>query len=303
MGSLTDEMGTSRFPANRHPCGVWPACGVTPVSDAGCTEPFVVTQQCVEPFGGYGCSVFPRVKRSIVPTITKDQMVEVDRIMVDELGIDLVRMMENAGRGLARLVLAQTQTSAGEQNVVVLAGTGGNGGGALVAARRLAGWGLAVTAHLTQPASSYSGIVAQQLEISSKVGVAIADFGSSMPQGDGALIVDGVIGYSLSGGPHGRAADLIRWATSTRGVVVALDVPSGVDAASGRAYDPAIVADATLTLALPKAGLDVAGARTHVGDLYVCDIGVPASLYRDAFALDVSGLFSGGGVVRLVDDA
>ncbi len=238
----------------------------------------------------------------MIPVISKGQMVEVDRIMVDILGIDLVRMMENAGLGLARLVHVEAAALYGDQPVVVLVGTGSNGGGALVAARRLAGWGHTVSVHTTRPAASYSGVVREQLEISSNVGVTIVTDGTPMSQAVDGIVVDGVIGYNLSGAPHGRAADLIEWAASAPGPVIALDVPSGVDAASGLVHEPAVAADATLTLALPKAGLDADSARDNVGDLYVCDIGVPASLYRDAFDIEVSGLFSRGGVVRVVDE-
>ena len=77
---------------------------------------------------------------SHVPTLTAAGMREVDRIMIDELGIELLQMMENAGRTLAELARSRF----GPQSVVVLAGPGGNGGGGLVAARHLANHGVDV---------------------------------------------------------------------------------------------------------------------------------------------------------------
>jgi len=77
-----------------------------------------------------------------VPAISVDQMREVDRLMVDEFGVTLLQMMENAGRSLA--VLARDRflgNYAGGKRVTVLAGSGGNGGGGMVCARRLANWG------------------------------------------------------------------------------------------------------------------------------------------------------------------
>ena len=80
-----------------------------------------------------------------IPRLTTAQMIEVDRLMIEKYKIDLVQMMENAGRNLARLAqelyLPHGQTN---QPIVVLAGTGGNGGGALVSARRLLSWGYKV---------------------------------------------------------------------------------------------------------------------------------------------------------------
>ncbi len=247
--------------------------------------------------------MFPSVQRSLVPVVTRDQMVEVDRIMVEDLGIDLVRMMENAGRALARFVITNYESCRASGGAAVLAGTGGNGGGALVAARRLAGWGAPVTVYTTRPMAGYAGVVAEQLEIVSRLGVLIVD--DAIPPGreEPSLIIDGLIGYSLSGAPRGRAAALISWVASAAGPVIALDVPSGVDATSGDVYEPAIAADATMTLALPKIGLAEPNARTRVGDLYVCDIGVPASLYRNAFGVDASGLFNEGDIIRIVEDA
>jgi len=244
--------------------------------------------------------MFPSVSSSLVPTITRGQMIEVDRIMVDELGVDLVRMMENAGRGLARLVVGLARDT--ERRFVVLAGSGGNGGGALVAARRLSGWGFRLDVHSTRPIAGARGVPAQQLAILDRMGVAIHD--AAMPTVDGVppVILDGLIGYSLAGPPRGRARELIEWANSTESFVVSLDVPSGLDVSTGEAPGTAISADATVTLALPKLGLMSLNAAQFVGDLYLADIGVPASVYRDAFGLDVSGLFDEGDVVRITYD-
>ena len=80
-----------------------------------------------------------------IPFLTTRQMIEVDRLMTAEYGIDLVRMMENAGRNLARLAVDRFfDGDPSGKRVTVLAGTGGNGGGVLVAARRLHAWGACI---------------------------------------------------------------------------------------------------------------------------------------------------------------
>jgi len=243
-----------------------------------------------------------------LPYLTTEQMIEVDRAMVEDYRIELAQMMENAGRALA--AFARSRFLRGEargRRVTVLAGTGGNGGGALVAARRLAGWGADVRVYLTADDAAFAPVPARQLDIVRRLGVPVgrtADFDAATA-GSGIaehvdLVVDGVIGYSLRGAPRGEAAGLIRRAGAPGAPILALDVPSGLDATSGTVFDPAVAATATLTLALPKRGLRAPGAAAHVGALYVADIGVPPELYaRPPLRLDVGPLFARAEILRV----
>jgi NAD(P)H-hydrate epimerase len=114
------------------------------------------------------------------------------------------------------------------------------------------------------------------------------------------LIIDGLIGHSLSGAPKGPAAKLIRWANEQEVPVLALDVPSGLDATTGTAYSPCIRATATMTLALPKEGLRATGVEQYVGELYLADIGVPPALYASpSIGIEVGPLFAREDVIRL----
>lgn len=220
-----------------------------------------------------------------LPAVTTDQMREIDRIMMEDLGIELIQMMENAGRNLADLAIARYRPA----SCTVLAGPGGNGGGGLVAARHLHNRGVAVTVALSEPA--LSGVPAHQLGILERMHVPIGD------PAPADLIVDAVIGYSLDGDPRGDAATLIRWADGGEAPVLALDVPSGLDATTGRVGAPCVVADATLTLALPKVGLH--RARHVVGELFVADISVPPAVYRELGLAVPTSPFADGTVVRL----
>ncbi|MFV2001087.1 MAG: NAD(P)H-hydrate epimerase [Acidimicrobiia bacterium] len=240
--------------------------------------------------------MFSTVAPAGVPTLTKDQMIEVDRIMVEDLGIDLVRMMENAGRALARLVQARVGARTGT-HATFLVGSGGNGGGALVAARRLTGWKWDVSVYTSRPTGDYSGVIGEQLTILENLGVPIHDHKLPDSVGLTTALIDGLVGYSLAGAPHGRTAELILWANDQTAPTISLDVPSGFSAATASVLSPAISADATLTLALPKIGLE--GATENVGDLYCADIGVPASLYREAFDIDIGDLFRESDIVRI----
>ena len=227
-------------------------------------------------------------------------MVEVDRVMVDELGISLVQMMENAGRNLARFTMETYIIHHRAKRVIVLAGSGGNGGGGIVAARRLAGWNVPVSVSLSKPADQYRGVIAHQLQALVNVGVGVNSEGAPTSGGGASSVVlDCLVGYSLGGAPRGRVSELIQWSNASDAPVVSLDVPSGIDATTGEASDPAIVADATLTLALPKSGLVAPHASKNVGDLYVADIAVPASLYRTSFGIDVADLFALSDIVRV----
>jgi NAD(P)H-hydrate epimerase len=234
------------------------------------------------------------------PFVTTAQMIEVDRAMIEDYGITLLQMMENAGLALARLARSRfLDDDARGRGVVVLAGSGGNGGGALVAARRLAAWGATVHIAVTVEDAAFGPVPARQLAIVRRMGLPILH-AAALGDVTAELIVDGVIGYRLTGAPAGGAADLIRWANAYPAPVLALDVPSGVDADTGTVFAPAVLAAATMTLALPKRGLAAPAAAACVGELYLADIGVPPALYAAApLHLDVGPVFSQAEIVRI----
>jgi NAD(P)H-hydrate epimerase len=94
----------------------------------------------------------------------------------------------------------------------------------------------------------------------------------------GDVIIDALIGYGIKGNPQDRFASLIRQANKTKqkgAKIVSLDIPSGIDPNTGEIYDPAIDADYTVTLALPKTGL------RKLKNVYLANIGIPNKVYRD----------------------
>ena len=214
-------------------------------------------------------TAFPAIAFDALPTVTDDQMREVDRVMIEELGIDLPRMMENTGARLAELAIDLF----GPRTVCVLAGPGGNGGGGLTAARHLSNRGVEVTVVPATPADGFALVPGKQLDILKRMNVGVV--AEPRPAG---LVIDALIGYSLHGSPRGRAAELIRWANGEASPVLSLDVPSGLDATTGDPADPCVGADATMTLALPKTGL--LSAPGVVGHLLLADISVPPSVYE-----------------------
>ncbi len=245
--------------------------------------------------------MIPPIEEQSVPFLSTAQMVEVDRAMIEDYGILLIQMMENAGRNLAHLArLRFLSGEPGGKRVAILAGVGGNGGGALVCARRLSSWGAGVEVFVTKPEEELSEIPRHQLGIINRMNIPSC-IGAPSAAASFDLVVDGIIGYSLAGPPRGTAAEMIRWAGAQTTPVLALDVPSGVDAGTGSVFDPAIDATATMTLALPKEGLRAQSVRAHVGELYLADISVPPELYAEpALRLQVPALFSQSEIVQLV---
>jgi NAD(P)H-hydrate epimerase len=216
----------------------------------------------------------------VVPAVTADQMREVDRIAVENFGLGILQMMENAGRNLAGNVLDMLNGAKGE--VTILAGSGGNGGGGLCCARHLHNRGCKVWVVLDQEPEAFKGAAGNQLHILQMAGVhpVGAGFKPVPTQAEDAIrraqiIVDALIGYGLRGTPRGRTAELIDLCNQYASRVLSLDVPSGLDATTGRTPGAAVRAERTLTLALPKTGLQ------HVeGELYLADIGIPPEVHQ-----------------------
>ena len=220
----------------------------------------------------------------VVPAITTEQMREVDRLAIEETGPNLFQMMENAGRNLAELALELLADDWRKAEVVALAGSGGNGGGAICAARHLANRGVNVRLCLAQPEQLGEVPAWQRRVFQATAGQEVA--AEDLPTDSVDLILDGLIGYGLRAAPRGVVAQLIQCANTTTAPILALDVPSGVDSSTGETPGDFIKARWTMTLALPKTGL----LPSLTGQLYLADIGIPAGTYR-RMELDFATLF------------
>jgi NAD(P)H-hydrate epimerase len=210
----------------------------------------------------------------VVPAVTETQMREVDRIAVEEFGLQWLQMMENAGRTLAVHALELLGGRSG--SVAILAGAGGNGGGGLCCARHLHNRGLKVYLFLDRDPAALGGVALTQLQILQHAGLQPFSAAETIPiirHTD--LVIDALIGYSLRGSPRGRTRELIEICNRAARPILSLDVPSGMDATSGEVAGPVVVPRRTLTLALPKTGL----CRLS-GELYVADIGLPPEVFR-----------------------
>ncbi len=228
----------------------------------------------------------------VVPAVTAERMREIDRIAMEETGPNLFQMMENAGRILASQTIARLGAGWRGARVVVLAGSGGNGGGGICAARHLANRDVSVALVLSEP-GRLGEIPTFQRKIFASTRaheIDATDVARERPD----VIVDALIGYGLREAPRGRVADLIAWATASGAPILSLDLPSGMNATTGQCPGACIQPSATLTLALPKTGLAIGRA----GDLWLADLGIPRATYERA-GVDYTDPFGACDRVRL----
>ena len=212
-------------------------------------------------------------------------------------GIDLLIMMENSGRSLALVAKHMLRNRVEGKRIGCLIGKGNNGGGGLVAARHLHNWGATVKCILALPAEKMKEAPARQLRILENIGVEVELWKGTVDLEEYDLLVDALIGYNLKGDPEPPLSDIISASNVSRTPILALDLPSGLDATTGQPYNPCIVATSTLTLMLPKRGLIARNARRFVGRLYLADISAPLSLYQKLGAK--KPLFRGNSIIRL----
>lgn len=218
-----------------------------------------------------------------LPIVTGEQMAAADRAMFDRCGLDLLQVMEMAGWSVADFARQRfLDNDPRDARVAVLCGIGGNGGDGMVAARYLQGWGAQVEVVVSSDPDPNRGAAHHQLQVLERIGVPATVSSTVEGLEDVRLIIDGLLGFGSRGSPRGAVADLIRVVNDSPAPILAIDLPSGLDATTGEPGDPCIRAAATLTLALPKSGLLTPAGLSVAGDLTVADIGVPPAAYDEA---------------------
>ena len=220
-----------------------------------------------------------------IPSVSEDEMREVDRIAVEDFNLGILQMMENAGRNLA--LTAMEMISSPSDNIVVLAGSGGNGGGGICSLRHLLNHSIHPNLILTQPIESMRGAAKHQLSILLAAGFSPTFDAYEETIHSADLIIDTLLGYGLKGAPRGTSKELIAMIGESNKRILSLDIPSGVEATTGQAPGLRVRSTTTLTLALPKTGL-----YSIPGNLICADIGIPLEVYTK-LGIHVDPFFEG----------
>ena len=210
----------------------------------------------------------------LTPLPDAAQQREIDAWAIEVRGIPSLELMENAGGAMAELVSARVPTG----RIAIVCGKGNNGGDGLVAARWLRGRGREVDVLLLGPGEQLTGDARVNLD---RLGGEEPRLFTGELLNGASVIVDAIFGTGFSGEPRGEAATAIAAINRVREadhppVVVACDVPSGVDASTGTVADSAVRADLTVTFSAPKPGLWIAPGKGHAGEVMVMDISIPS---------------------------
>jgi len=216
-----------------------------------------------------------------VKLVTGTQMAALDRKAIEELKVPGLDLMENAGKAVFRAAV-EMLGGAGGRRVVVVCGRGNNGGDGFVVARLLTGEGASVSAFLVGEREKVRGDAWVNLQRAIQSGVPIEEIRGPddlMPLEralSGAdLVVDAIFGTGFRGKVEGLPAEVISHINASGRPVLAVDLPSGVEADTGRVHGSAVKAARTVTFGLPKLGQAFHPGKAHCGVLEVVGIGFP----------------------------
>ena len=212
----------------------------------------------------------------------KEEIRSLDRVSIDEFGVPGVVLMENAGAGAARLLEAEERVG----DVVVVCGRGNNGGDGFVIARHLDAAGRPVRVLLAAAAEAYGGDAAVNLRVIQRSGIPIVPLADAdevtwrRHLAGATWIVDAVLGTGAAGSPRGAVALAIDAINATRDGaegprVLAVDLPSGLDADTGVPAGICVRADITATFVAEKAGFATPASARFTGRVHVVGIGAP----------------------------
>jgi NAD(P)H-hydrate epimerase len=222
--------------------------------------------------------------------VTSQKMREIDSHCINDLGVPGLKLMENAGVGTVRFIEHELGPVKGKSFTVVC-GKGNNGGDGFVIARELKRLGAAVHVYLAGHRDDVSGDARTNLDkygwesvVELSDGRSIGEFVETMTKSD--IVIDAVFGTGFSGVPRGLSGTVIGQMNVCGRQVLAVDVPSGLNATTGEAEGECVRAAWTCTMALQKRGFFVGDGRERTGVLHVVDIGVPKKALEDVVVRD-----------------
>jgi len=225
--------------------------------------------------------------------VTAAEMASIDRKTIDEIGIPGMVLMELAGTGISDEIEAIFDYDVRDINILIFCGKGNNGGDGFVIARHLIIAGANVVIFLAGKKQDLKGDALANFGILEKMNIPVKEISSLTdinhpPQID--LVVDALLGTGVTGPVRGFYAELIQYINHLDTLVVAVDLPTGMETDSGNVVGDCVQADTTLTMAHIKRGLLFSPAREYAGDIVVVDIGVPpavsAALHGNVFLVE-----------------
>ena len=212
--------------------------------------------------------------------LTAAQMRQLDQLTIEEIGVPSVVLMENAGRTTYQILRREFPDLDGP--VVVLAGHGNNGGDGFVVARYLANAGYEVLVLLLAEKNRVSGDAKINLDILEQLAVPVRELTTEAALleqipllEDASLLVDALLGTGLGSEVKGLYRAAITLINDTPAPILAIDIPSGLSADTGRPQGIAVLADVTVTYGWPKIGQILAPGREFAGRLWQVDISIP----------------------------
>jgi len=216
------------------------------------------------------------------PVVTTAEMRALDRATIDDVGLPAVTLMETAGRAVADAALVMLGGERG--HVAVVCGPGNNGGDGFVAARVLRDRGIDAVVYLAAPRDAVVGDARSHLEILERAGGIVRMLATPEQLAaldarviDAALVIDALFGVGLARAIEGHLAEVVTMMLMAERVL-AVDIPSGLDADTGQTLGTAVIAERTVTMGALKIALCSAPGFARCGEVDVADIGIPAAL-------------------------
>ena len=218
--------------------------------------------------------------------VTGETMQAIDRRAIEEFGVSGLTLMENAGRGCVDVIVSEFGSGAG-QRAVVIAGKGNNGGDGYVIARLLRNQGWHVVTFVLAPRDEIRGDARVNLDLLKDAAVVFCPEQGELVRyqsviREAQIIVDALLGTGLKSEVWGSYADAVEIINTAGKPVVAVDIPSGIDAGNGRVLGCAVKADHTVTFALAKMGHLLFPGIGFTGRLHTVDIGIPPEVVAGA---------------------
>jgi NAD(P)H-hydrate epimerase len=221
--------------------------------------------------------------------VTAEEMRLIDKKTIEEYGVPGVLLMERAGLAVA----SRIKEIFGRKKVIVVSGSGNNGGDGFVVARSLYKEGWDVKVFLTARPEDLKGDALLQYKVAIKFGVnispikALQTYHSSLISKH-SIFVDALLGTGLSKNVTGVLSEVISLLNKSNIPIISVDIPSGISSDTGQVMGEAVKADSTVTFGLPKRGHLLYPGAQHSGKLFIEDIGFPEELVRsDKFKVEL----------------